>query len=36
MNRLLSNTADTRRGELLEITVIGLIAWEMLYALFRR
>ncbi len=36
VNRLLSDTADTRRGELLEITVIGLIAWEILYALFRR
>ena len=36
MNGLLSDTADTRRSELLEVTVIALIAWEILYALFRR
>jgi len=33
---MLSDAADTRRGELLEITIIALIAWEILYALLRR
>ena len=36
VNQLLSHAADTRRGELLEITIILLILWEILYALFRR
>jgi hypothetical protein len=36
VNRMLSDAADTRRGELLEITIIALIAWEILYALLRR
>jgi hypothetical protein len=36
VNRMLSDAADTRRGELLEITIIALIAWEILYALWRR
>jgi len=36
VNRLLSDTAASSRGELLEITVVLLIAWEVLYALLRR
>jgi len=36
VNRLLSDMADTRRGEVLELTVIALITWEILYAFFRR
>jgi hypothetical protein len=36
VNRMLSDGADTRRAELLEITIIVLIAWEILYALVRR
>jgi hypothetical protein len=35
VNDLLSDAADTRRGELLEITIILLILWEILFALFR-
>jgi hypothetical protein len=35
VNDILSDTADTRRGELLEITVILLILWEILYAIVR-
>jgi hypothetical protein len=35
VNDILSDTADTRRGELLEVTVILLILWEILYALVR-
>jgi hypothetical protein len=34
--RMLSDGADTRRAEMLEITIIVLIAWEILYALVRR
>jgi hypothetical protein len=36
VNGLLTDAADTRRGELLEITIILLILWEILYALVRR
>jgi hypothetical protein len=36
VNELLGNAADTRRAELLEITIILLILWEILYALLRR
>jgi hypothetical protein len=36
VNRTLADGADTRRAELLEITIIALIAWEILYALVRR
>jgi hypothetical protein len=36
VNHTLADGADTRRAELLEITVIALIAWEVLYALVRR
>ena len=35
VNELMKGTADRRRGELLELTVILLITWEVLYALFR-
>jgi len=35
VNELMKGTADRRRGELLELTVILLITWEILYALFR-
>jgi hypothetical protein len=35
VNDLLSDIADTRRGELLELTVILLILWEILYAILR-
>jgi hypothetical protein len=35
VNELMKGTADRRRGELLELTVILLIAWEIVYALFR-
>ena len=35
VNELMKSTADRRRGELLELTVILLITWEILYALFR-
>jgi hypothetical protein len=35
VNGLLSDAADTRRGELLEITIILLILWEILFAIFR-
>ena len=33
--RMLSDGADTRRAELLEITIIALIAWEILWAFWR-
>lgn len=36
VNGLLSHAADTRRGEMLELTIIALILWEILYALLRR
>jgi hypothetical protein len=36
VNGLLTDAADTRRGELLEVTIILLILWEILYALVRR
>ncbi len=36
VNGLLSDASDTRRSELLELTVILLILWEILYAFFRR
>jgi hypothetical protein len=32
VNRMLSDAADTRRAELLEITIIVLIAWEIIWA----
>jgi hypothetical protein len=32
---MLSDGADTRRAELLEITIIALIAWEIFYAFVR-
>jgi hypothetical protein len=35
VNRMLSDGADTRRAEVLEITIIALIAWEILYAFVR-
>ena len=35
VNRMLSDGADTRRAEFLEITIIALIAWEILYAFVR-
>jgi hypothetical protein len=35
VNRMLSDGADTRRAELLELTVIALIAWEVFYAFLR-
>lgn len=35
VNRILSDGADTRRAELLEITIIALIAWEILWAFWR-
>ncbi len=35
VNDLLSGAANTRRSELLEITIILLILWEILYALVR-
>jgi len=35
VNRMLSDGADTRRAEFLEITIIVLIAWEILYAFVR-
>ena len=35
VNRVLSDGADTRRAELLEITIIALIAWEILWAFWR-
>jgi hypothetical protein len=34
-NRVLSDGADTRRAELLELTIIVLIAWEILWAFWR-
>ncbi len=33
--RILSDGADTRRSEMLELTVIALIAWEVLFAFVR-
>jgi hypothetical protein len=36
VNELLNDAADTRRGELLELTIILLILWEILYAILRR
>jgi len=36
VNRILSDGADTRRAELLEITIIVLIAWEIVWAFWRR
>jgi hypothetical protein len=36
VNELLNDAADTRRSELLELTVILLILWEILYAILRR
>lgn len=36
VNALLNDAANTRRAELLEITIILLILWEILYALLRR
>jgi hypothetical protein len=36
VNRLLNDAADIRRGELLEITIILLILWEILWAVLRR
>jgi len=36
VNDLLSDAANTRRAELLEITIILLILWEILYAFLRR
>ncbi len=35
VNRILSDGADTRRAELLEFTIIVLIAWEILWAFWR-
>ena len=35
VNKLLEDSADTRRAELLELTIIVLILWEILYALLR-
>jgi hypothetical protein len=35
VNRILSDGADTRRAELLEITIIVLIAWEIVWAFWR-
>ncbi len=36
VNGLLNDAADTRRSELLELTIILLILWEILYAILRR
>jgi hypothetical protein len=36
VNRLLSDDAATRRSELLEVVIILLILWEVMYALLRR
>lgn len=36
VNRLLSDTAASSRGELLEIAIVALVAWEVLYAFLRR
>jgi len=35
VNRLLNDAADVRRGELLEVTIILLILWEILWAVLR-
>ena len=35
VHQLLNDAADTRRAELLELTIILLISWEILYALVR-
>ena len=36
VNGLLNDAADVRRSELLELTIILLILWEILYAFLRR
>ncbi|HTP26941.1 MAG TPA: hypothetical protein VMK12_14970 [Anaeromyxobacteraceae bacterium] len=36
VNELMKDAADQRRAELLELTVIALILWEILYAILRR
>jgi hypothetical protein len=36
VNGLLNAAADTRRGDLFELTIIALILWEVLYAFLRR
>ncbi len=36
LNAIMNDAADRRRAELLELTVILLILWEILYALLRR
>jgi hypothetical protein len=36
VNALLADAANTRRAELLEVTIILLILWEILYAVLRR
>jgi hypothetical protein len=36
VNRVLSDGADVRRAELLELTIIVLIAWEIVWAFWRR
>jgi hypothetical protein len=35
VHQLLNDAADTRRAELLELTIILLILWEVLYAFVR-
>jgi hypothetical protein len=35
VNRVLSDGADVRRAELLELTIIALIAWEIVWAFWR-
>jgi hypothetical protein len=35
VNSMLADGADTRRSELLELTVIALIAWEVIWAFWR-
>ncbi|HQR29714.1 MAG TPA: hypothetical protein PLL32_04830 [Anaeromyxobacteraceae bacterium] len=35
VNRVLADGADVRRAELLELTIIALIAWEILWAFWR-
>jgi uncharacterized Rmd1/YagE family protein len=35
VHRLLNDAADVRRAELLEVTIILLILWEILWALLR-
>jgi hypothetical protein len=36
VNRVLADGADVRRAELLELTIIALIAWEIVWAFWRR